>query len=364
MEQRSNVVGIRRLEAVELDDDLQELRTVRVSSETARVISILSREIATLGGPDATGAQSLSAAVAHTVYATLDAEQASIIDAYRRGEIAAVVFEDLDPLDDDLVPDVLPPHDTLQADTGTIQLAARSQLLLSLVAQRAFAYDIENAGKVVRLVADFTSRHATERSVHPTPEVSRSSHSGANLGAHTEGPYFSTQRVVGTHSPAPSSLILTARWNPAEEPTAIMPLSPLLEALNGAEALALSRPTFHFSVSDSYPEGTDTPENVPLLDFSPEGVPFIRMNMHRARPSHGAPSSSRRAFSKFSKAIATAVTTKITLNPRKTLLINNRQCMHGRDAIEDGRRLLIRLFGYDLGVRAVAVQSDPLVVRG
>lgn len=37
---------------------------------------------------------------------------------------------------------------------------------------------------------------------------------------------------------------------------------------------------------------------------------------------------------------------------------------HGRDVVQDNRRLLIRLFGYSAGASPVAISDDPLVVRG
>ncbi len=56
----------------------------------------------------------------------------------------------------------------------------------------------------------------------------------------------------GEHSPAPSALILSARWNPLQEPTKLIPVRNAISNLNGLEALALSSKSFCFTRSDCF----------------------------------------------------------------------------------------------------------------
>lgn len=93
----------------------------------------------------------------------------------------------------------------------------------------------------------------------------KSSHSGIELTAHTEAPYHTVTKVVDNHSPAPSSLILTARWNPLNEPTSLIPISRILRQLTLEETMALTTESFKFTRSETFNEGQDLEEKMFLF---------------------------------------------------------------------------------------------------
>ncbi|HGF8710173.1 TPA: hypothetical protein ACJCQR_000745 [Neisseria meningitidis] len=114
----------------------------------------------------------------------------------------------------------------LEENLECLKLAASNQILLATVEQFAFAYNIDNHGKIMRLVGNFKGGGATKLENEDVSKVDKSSHSGIALGAHTEAPYHAATKIFNNHSPAPSSLVLTARYNPLSEPTTVIPLQP------------------------------------------------------------------------------------------------------------------------------------------
>lgn len=122
-------------------------------------------------------------------------------------------------------PDVLPTQENLITASAVVNLASRHQILLSLVGYRSFAFDIDDDGKQVRLVGNFKGGGKVplvEGKQDRTVELS--AHAGVSLGPHTAPPYNCSVKAEDEHSPAPSALILTARWNPQREPTRLIPM--------------------------------------------------------------------------------------------------------------------------------------------
>lgn len=93
----------------------------------------------------------------------------------------------------------------------------------------------------------------------------KSSHSGIELTAHTGAPYHTVTKVVDNYSPAHFSLILTARWNPLNEPTSLIPISRILSQLTLEETMALTTESFKFTRSETFNEGQDLEEKMFLF---------------------------------------------------------------------------------------------------
>lgn len=64
-----------------------------------------------------------------------------------------LIPEGLQKISDAIPPDALPDQTSLENRYDILCLAARNQILLKLVGNSAFAYDMDNEGKLVRLVA-------------------------------------------------------------------------------------------------------------------------------------------------------------------------------------------------------------------
>ncbi len=96
-----------------------------------------------------------------------------------------LVFEGLRTITDSPPPHELPNLRSLENRHDVLWLAARNQILLELVDHKAFAYDMDNEGKMIRLVANFKGGGLTRIPDEPDhKEIS--SHSGLALGPHTE----------------------------------------------------------------------------------------------------------------------------------------------------------------------------------
>ncbi len=66
----------------------------------------------------------------------------------------------------------------------------------------------------------------------------------------------------------------------------------------------------------------------------------------------------------FKKKLDNAQPLAFVLQPDSALLINNSRALHGRDRVQDNRRLLIRQFGYSPFAEPLVLVEDPLLVRG
>jgi hypothetical protein len=239
-------------------------------------------------------------------------------------------------------------------------------LLLELAFHRAFAFDIDNHGQQVRLVGNFKGGGCQPRlDEDRQTAVELSSHSGLRLGAHTEAPYHCSVRALGGHSPAPSALILGARWNPAHEPTLITPLAPIIQRLGSLHALALTSPAFDYTRSDCFVQGLgEAGSAVSMLQFEAHGGFSMRYNAYRFSLNDRASLAAAQAFDAFTALLGQAQPVAFDLQPDNALLINNSRALHGRDTVSDNRRLLVRLFGYAPYAHPVVLNDDPLLVRG
>ena len=344
-----------------------EIAIVVFDIDTAELIQKGSKEIAVHGGPDMPDSSKKAREWAVTIMNSLTAEVRNTIDYYTSGVLSAIVFEGMIAPKDQEAPLHLLDMEALSSEFVTIELASRSQILLALLEQNAFAFDIDNHGKVVRLVGNFNGGGLNKLpSETGQSEVPLSSHSGVALGAHTEAPYYETRHSLnGRHSPAPSSLILTARWNRLQEPTTLITVQNVLDEIGGHAAIGLTLPAFGFTRSDTFTsEDAEGVSKTSILKCYKDGIMEIRFNAYRSYVEKDAPVLAETAFDKLVAGIDSAAPVKINLQSSKALVINNYRCLHGRDVVKDNARLLVRLFGYTNNVEAVVLSNDPLVVQG
>ncbi|MFB4391955.1 MULTISPECIES: TauD/TfdA family dioxygenase [unclassified Pseudomonas] len=332
----------------------------------AQALSIASQSLAQLGGPQAAGAAQLARKHAQQLALTLAPQQRETLRRFASGELAALMYTDMTCPGEDPAPEQLPALSALEDDARCLYLAARNQLLLELMSYRAFAFDIDNEGKQVRLVGNFKGGGSTPRPDETQgARIELSSHAGLRLGPHTEAPYNCSVVAANEHSPAPSALILSARWNPANEPTYVIPMRGAIERLNGLQALALTSASFDFTRSDCFVAGLGEPEQATsLLQFDANGGFALRYNSYRFSVNDHASQAATDAFDAFQEAVAQAQALPFLLQPDTALVINNCRALHGRDIVKDNRRLLVRLFGYSPFAQPVVICEDPLLVRG
>ncbi|WP_287814928.1 hypothetical protein [Pseudomonas sp.] len=343
--------------------DLPELS---FTPEQASCIARFSRRLALEGGPHACGSAIRSQTYATVIEDILEQDQSTLLQHYAEGKLPALLFSGLQRDDHDSAPDVLPALGELEGQFECLVLAARNQLLLSLVRHSAFAYDMDNDGKTIRLVANFKGGGITPLDTEPgQDDVELSSHAGLSLGPHTEPPYFCSRASAQGHSPAPCALILTARWNPRNEPTRIIPMTPVVDGLPGGCVLELTAPRYRYTRSDCFVEGRGAQEeNIPILQHDPAGAFSIRYNDYRFSTCSEANQKTIIALGKLRQRIQESPTIDINLQPDKVLIINNTMTLHCRDVITDNRRLLIRLFGYSPYAQPIVLVQDPLIVQG
>ncbi|BAW21099.1 hypothetical protein [Pseudomonas putida] len=333
--------------------------------EQSRAIALASQTIADLGGPEAKGAAVEARAFADQLDKGLDEKQRSLLLRFNEGNVSTLMFRQMRCADEP-IPEHLPDIHDLAQSPRCLYLASRNQLLLELARHRCFAFDIDNEGKQVRLVGNFKGGGRTPRpNEAPCLAVETSSHAGLYLGPHTKAPYNCSTIARNGHSPAPSALILTARWNPANEPTHVVPLREVIECLSSLDTLALTSRCFDFTRSDCFAKGKgNAGKEVSILQFEPNGGFSIRYNSYRFRLSDRACSAAARAFTTFQKKLDNAQPLAFVLQPDSALLINNSRALHGRDRVQDNRRLLIPQFGYSPFAEPLVLVEDPLLVRG
>lgn len=343
-----------------------EFATLAFTASQAKQLDAASMEMALAGGPQSPGTRYIASSHASKIVSTFDPEQSAVAHRFANGQLAALAFEGmLAPYSSNL-PDVLPELRELEDDFECTQLASRNQILLELVKYKAFAYDIDNAGKIIRFVGNFKGGgHNKLLNENPllTPELS--SHAGLCLGAHTEAPYHCSVNAQNGHSPAPSALIMTARWNPASEPTYVIPMREVINAIGSLAALALTSCSFNFTRSDCFVEGlggsgTDTS----ILQFDANGGFAIRYNAYRFSVSDNASPPAIEAFNCLQEQLNRTDGKAFELQPHRAVAINNSRALHARDVINDNRRLLIRLFGYSPFASPIVLHNDPLLVQG
>ncbi len=218
----------------------QDIRIFSFDIRQSMLLHRLAEELATIGGPQVPGAQSKASLAATELKLSLSTDQCELLATFSNGLVCVLIFEGLQKITDASPPNELPDLASLENRYDVLCLAARNQILLKLVDNSAFAYDMDNEGKLVRLVANFKGGGLTK--INAEPEIKElSSHSGLALGPHTEAPYWCAVNAKDGHSPSPSSLILSALWNPSLEPTRVIPLPPILEKIGVTHCLAEGR---------------------------------------------------------------------------------------------------------------------------
>ncbi|VVO43484.1 hypothetical protein [Pseudomonas fluorescens] len=343
-----------------------EIEVLTFTDMQAKWLESSAIEMARAGGPQSAGSTSIAGCCAACIEANFTAQQAHACHLYARGGLSALVFQGLLAPTDDVPPTTLPSLHELEEDFHCMHLASRNQILLKLVQHTAFAYDIDNKGKIVRLVGNFKGGGKEKLSHEDCAQrIELSSHAGLRLGPHTEAPYHCSINAVNGHSPAPSALILTARWNPENQPTCVIPAGQVISKIGALSALALTSNSFNYSRSDSFiTEKGEDGVDVSILCFDENGSFALRYNAYRFSLNERASDSVKVAFSRFREEIEHAEMLKISLQPTTALLINNCRALHCRDVIEDNRRLLVRLFGYSRFATPIVLNNDPLLVQG
>jgi hypothetical protein len=145
--------------------------------------------LAAIGGPQAPGAKSKASLAANELKFSFSKAQREMLDAYSNGLVCVLIFEGLRKISNASPPNELPDLTSMENRYDVLCLAARNQILLKLVDNRAFAYDMDNEGKLVRLVANFKGGGLNR--INAEPKIKElSSHSGLALGPHTEAPYW------------------------------------------------------------------------------------------------------------------------------------------------------------------------------
>ena len=221
----------------------QEIRIFSFDIRQSILLHRFAEELAAIGGPQAQGAKSKASLAATELKFSFSKDQCELLAAYSNGLVCVLIFEGLQKITDGSPPNELPDLTFLESRYDVLFLAARNQILLKLVDNISFAYDMDNEGKLVRLVANFKGGGLIK--INAEPDIKElSSHSGLALGPHTEAPYWCAMNAKDGHSPSPSSLILSALWNPSLEPTRVIPLLPILKKIGVTNCLGLTTGNF------------------------------------------------------------------------------------------------------------------------
>lgn len=133
----------------------EEVSKFYFDSKQANILNEHFEAIADIGGPQASGARLKAVLAAHELRTSLSTEQLRLVKKYSDGLMSMLVYEGLSTITDSEPPKKLPDLQRLETQHDILCLAARNQILLELVDHQAFAYDIDNEGKLVRLVANF-----------------------------------------------------------------------------------------------------------------------------------------------------------------------------------------------------------------
>lgn len=344
--------------------EISEVEKLTFNQQQSQLLSRLINDLAENIGPQDVGARYIAAKIATSLKITLDARQVQLIKLYSEGKISALIFDGLNKFSENVPENKLPPLADIECSKDARKMGLRSQVLLKLVDNLAFAYDIDNNGNIIRVVANYKGGGDSPLEMEPeTPELS--SHSGLALGPHTEAPYWCAVKSKNGHSPAPCSLILSALWNPQDEPTSIIPLPNILSSLTVNQCLALTSKWFQFTRSDSFVQGMgEDGRNVSIIDHDDNYGFTIKFNAYRFSVMSDAPELVKDAYNEFCKAIDQAKPIQHVLSQESVLMINNVRALHCLDIVKDNRRALIRLFGYSKYAEPIVYSEDPLLVRG
>ncbi|KAE9640352.1 hypothetical protein [Pseudomonas sp. PB106] len=342
----------------------QEIKALHFTIQQSALLHRFTEDLAAMGGPQSAGAKSKATLAASELKRSFSQAQRELLNAYSDGLLSVLIFEGLQQLSNSEPPEELPDLSSLENRCDVLCLAARNQILLKLVDNESFAYDMDNEGKLVRLVANFKGGGANE--IIGEPEIKElSSHSGLALGPHTEAPYWCAVNAKHGRSPSPSSLILSALWNPSLEPTRVIPLTPVLESIGFNNCLALTSGNFQFTRSDSFTKGKgEDGSNVSILEFDDRTGFAARFNSYRFSVNDNASSLVKTAYATLRRGIEQATPSEHVLTQESVMVINNTRALHCRDVIKDNRRVLIRIFGISKFSSPIVISDDPLLLQG
>jgi hypothetical protein len=341
-----------------------EIHTLHFEPQQAALLQQMSRELSAHGGPQVEGAGCMASLAVHKLKPAFSKAPHALLNSYVHGQVSALKFTGLLHISNVPAPQTLPALSELEKRTDILTLGSRNQILLSMVDHTSFAYDIDNDAKLIRLVANFNGG-GREKIMAEPERADLSSHSGLALGPHTEAPYWCAVTAENGHSPSPSALILSALWNPADEPTSIIPLAPILEQIGITDSLALTTRQFNFTRSDSFVKGKgEEGRGVSIVDFKDKIGLAVRFNAYRFSVDANASHHVKRAYQHFNEAIAQSTPVQTVLTQENAIIINNHRALHCRDIVHDNRRLLVRLFGLASYAEPVVIAKDPLLLRG
>lgn len=333
----------------------------------AQALVAACQALANLGGPQTPGVAQLARTWAQRLERQLHPSQRNVLKRFAQGRLAALMYSQMPCPFSDPLPSRLPELSTLERSTRCLYLASRNQLLLEMVRYRAFAFDSDNDGKQVRLIGNFTSQaNVPSRHQDTGPAPRAAAHTGVSLDPHTDAPYQCSVVACQGSSPAPSALIITARWNPADEPTHIIPLRGIIEQLSSVHTLALTSASFELTTRHHGQTQQDVEARAAtsLLQFDPDGGFAMRYNASRFSLSKYASKAAAQAFEALQTLVSEALPIPFVLHADTALLVNNSRALHGRNTLQDGRRLLVRLFGYSAFAKPLVINEDPMLVRG
>lgn len=346
----------------------QSTPCITLNEKIAIILQEKSYQLALNGGPQKEGNQKLAEDIATELFELFNDSDKKLINDYIDEKITHLVFEGFINSTVDGKPITLPQEhqfptlEELESDIETLKLASQEQIILALLNETTFAFDTENEGKIVRVVANFHGG-GTQKLANEVPDGS--SHSGKSIVPHTEDPYYSSTRVVRGHSPSPSSLILTARWNPLSETTKVAPIERALSQLSKEEITALTTKSFNFRPAKTASEGKSIGgTHIAILDLNDKGKLVANYNSERFSVDPSASEFIKKTYAKFSSIADRIKFDEINLQPTRALVINNPVSFHSRDTVKDNRRTLVRVFGYRKNTDYVLINQDPLVVKG
>ncbi|WP_300002510.1 carbon starvation induced protein CsiD [uncultured Cedecea sp.] len=173
------------------------------------------------------------------------------------------------------------------------------------------------------------------------------------LGFHTEvvNGYFMEEDPMPGNPISPDAFGLLGLRNPDSIATTVIPLESVLKSLTPKVIESLMKPQFS-AISQSSFDREFSINNISVLKKLHDGGMGLRY-------SNSKVTANNLEAAKALQALADTINrseniTQVVLHPGDVLLLNNRTCIHGRDAIAgtqkfDGMdRWLIRIYGYKL----------------
>lgn len=150
-----------------------EVIQFELNDQQANFLDCAARQVGAMGGPDVAGSAKTSIFHAQALMRLMGRPQRDLLELFSNGKAAAIEFTGMREPEQDPAPKFLPPIDIICNEPTTLYLSSRSQILLSLVNYRSFAFDIDNESKQIRIVG--TSRVAVQWAYPVRPEVSQRS---------------------------------------------------------------------------------------------------------------------------------------------------------------------------------------------